>query len=88
VTRCVQTFCWKTLLLEGDSPCTSISIYSSVENRKNHILSFMWSAQSLDKNIIENMWKVIKSHVQKELSAINPRQNPIKSTLTIWSKVY
>jgi len=49
---------------------------------KNHILGFMWSAQSQDKNIIENMWKVINPHVQKELSAINSRQNLIKSTLT------
>jgi len=48
----------------------------------------MWSAQSLDKNIIKKMWKVIKSHVQKELSAINSRQNPNKSTPTTYSKVY
>jgi len=41
---------------------------------KNHILGFMCSAQSLDKNIIKNMWKVIKSHVQKELSATEPYQ--------------
>ena len=42
----------------------------------------MWSAQSLDKNIMENVWKVIKSHVQKKLSTINFRQDPIKSALT------
>jgi len=35
-----------------------------------------------------NMWKVIKSHVQKKLSAINTRQDPIKSALTTWSKVH
>jgi len=34
------------------------------------------------------MWKVIKSHVQKEMSAINSRQNRIKSALTTWSKVH
>jgi len=49
---------------------------------ENHILGFTWSAQSVDKNIIENIWKVIKSHMQKKLSAINSRQDPIKSAPT------
>ena len=57
-------------------------VFTHLRKIENHILSFTWSAESLDKNIIENMWKVVKSHVQKEMSAINSRQNHIKSVLT------
>jgi len=56
-------------------------VFTHLWKIENHILGFTWSAESLG-NIIENVWKVIKSHVQKELSAINSRQNLIKSTLT------
>ena len=59
-----------------------LSAFTHLRKIENHILGFMWSTQSLDKNIIENMWKVIKSHVQKKLSAINSRQDPIRSALT------
>jgi len=49
------------------------------------------SVQSLDINIIKNMWKIIKLHVQKELSAINSRQDssdvnkarPLKAKATV-----
>jgi len=34
------------------------------------------------------MWKVMKFHVQKEMSATNSRQDPIKSALTTQSKVH
>ncbi len=65
-----------------------LSVFTHLWKIENHILGFTLSAQSLDKNIIENMWKVIKSHVQKKLSAINSQQDPIKSALTTWSKVH
>ena len=59
-----------------------LSVFTHLWKIENHILGFTWSAQSLDKNIIKNMWKVIKSHVQKEMSALNSRQNRFKSALT------
>jgi len=62
------------------------SVFTHLWKTENHILGFTWSAQSLD--IVENMWKVIKYHVQKKMSAINSRQNPIKSALTTLSKVH
>ena len=73
MARCVQTFCWKALLL---------AVFTHLWKIESDISGFTWSAESLDKNIIENVWKVIKSHVQKELSAINSRQDHIKSALT------
>ena len=48
-----------------------LSVFTHLWKIENHILGFTWLAQSLDRNIIENMWKVIKSHMQKKLSAIN-----------------
>ena len=56
------------------------SVITHFWKTENHIFVLTWPA--LDMNIIENMWKVVKSRVQKELSAINSRQNPIKSALT------
>jgi len=71
------------ILLESTSFSRMIApVFTHLWKIENHILGFTWSAQSLDKNIIKNMWKVIKSHVQKKLSAINSRQDPIKSALT------
>jgi len=82
---------YANILLESTSFSTMIapvhlSVFThlcKIENKiENHILGYTWSAQSLDKNIIENMWKIIKSYVQQKLSAINSRQDPIKSALT------
>jgi len=42
----------------------------------------VWKAQSQDENIIKNMLRVIKSPVQKKLSATDSRQDPVKSALT------
>jgi len=75
------------ILLESTSFSRTIapvhlSVITHLWKIENHILGFTWSVQSQDKNIIENMWKVIKSHVQKKLSAIDSRKDPIKSALT------
>jgi len=59
-----------------------LAVFTHLWKTENHNLGFTWSAHSMYKNIIKNMWKVIKSHVQKELSAINSQQNLIKSALT------
>jgi len=46
-------------------------VFTHLWKIENHILGFTRSAELLDKNIINSVWKVIKSHAQKELSAIN-----------------
>jgi len=40
-----------------------------------------WPAQSPGVNIIENIWKVLKSHVQKEISSIETRDDLIECVL-------
>jgi len=65
-----------------------LSVFTHLWKIENQFLGFTWPAQPLDVNIIKNMWKVIKLYVQKEFSAINSRQDPIKSALTTWSKVH
>jgi len=45
-----------------------LSVFTHLWKIENHILGFKWSAQSLDKNIIENMWKVIKSRAEEIVS--------------------
>jgi len=50
------------------------SVFTHLWKTENHFLVLPWSVQSLDINIIENIWKIIKLNVQKELSAINSRQ--------------
>ena len=74
VQICGQVFA--NILLESTSFSRMIApvhllVFTHLRKIEDHILSFTWSAESLDKNIIENMWKVIKFHVQKEMSAIN-----------------
>jgi len=56
------------ILLESTSFSRMIApvhllVFTHLWKVENHILGFIWSAQSLDKNIIENMWKVIKFYV-------------------------
>jgi len=58
------------------------AVFTNLWKTGNHISSVTWPAQSLDINVIENVWKVIKLHVQKYLSAIKSRQDLAMSVLT------
>jgi len=48
---------------------------------EHHISSFLRPALLPDINIIENVWKVMKAHAQKDLSCIKPRQDLIEFVL-------
>jgi len=74
-------FAGKHFFQQDDSPCTSVNIYSSVENRKSHFGFYVVSTITRQK-YYQKYVEVIKSHVQKEMSTINSRQDPIKSALT------
>ena len=62
------------------------SLLTRLWKKEHHISSFTWPAQSPDINVIENVWKVIKVHVQKNLSHIKSRQDLIESVLKAWSR--
>ena len=68
--------------------CVCLFVRPSVCPQYNSRTIFTWSAQSPDINVIENVWMVIKVHVQKDLSHIKSRQDLIESVLKAWSKLH
>jgi len=84
MASCMQKFCWKAIHFPGDHR----SLLTRLWKKEHHISSFTWPAQSPDINVIENVLKVIKVHVQKDLSCIKSRQNLIESVLKAWSKLH
>jgi len=81
-------FAGKHFIFQDDNAPVHRSIFTHQWKSENGLSSVTWPAQSPDINIIENVWKVIKLHVQKDLSAIQSRQDLIKSVLSAWSKVH
>ena len=73
---------------QDDNAPVHRSLLTRLWKKERHISSFTWPAQSPDINVIENVWKVIKVHVQKDLSHIKSRQDLIESVLKAWSKLH
>ena len=81
-------FAEKHFIFQDDNTPVYRSVFAHRWKSENRISGVMWPAQSSDINIIENVWKVIKLHVQKDLSAIKSWKDIIKSVLSAWSKVH
>jgi len=70
---CMQKNCWKAIHFPGEHR----SLLTRLWKKEHYISSFTWPAQSPDINVIENVLKVIKVYVQKDLSCIKARQDLI-----------
>lgn len=83
-----KNFAGRQFIFQDDNAPVHRSLLTRLWKKEHHISSFTWPAQSPDINVIENVWKVIKVHVQKDLSHIKSRQDLIESVLKAWSKLH
>jgi len=63
-----KKFSGRQFIFQDDNAPVHRSLLTRLWKKEQHISSFAWPAQSADINVIKNVWKVIKVHVQKDLS--------------------
>jgi len=78
----------RQFIFQDDNAPVHRSLLICLWKKEHHISSFTRPAQSPDINVIENVWKVVKVHVQKDLSHIKSRKDLIESVLKAWSKLH
>jgi len=71
----------KRWFFQDDNAPVHRSLITRQWKTENSIPSITWPAQSPDINVIENTWKVIKCHVQQNISNIETRQDLIACVL-------
>jgi transposase len=69
---------------EDNVPC-HVSRRTSQWKTENDIPTLEWPPQSLDLNIIENVWKVIKTKVQRRIDDIRNAENLKTVVAEIWT---
>ena len=74
--------------LQDDNAPVHRSLLTRQWKTEQGISSISWPAQSPDINIIENIWKVLKCHVQKEISSIETRDDLIACVLNCWRRLH
>ena len=78
-------FSYKPLHIPGGQcPMPCVSEDKSVEN-ENDIPTLEWPPQSPDLNIIENVWKVIKTKVQRRIDDIRNAEDLKTVVAEIWT---
>jgi len=78
-------FVGKRWIFQDDNAPVHRSAFTQEWKEKNGIRNITWPAQSPDINIIENIWKVIKLHIQKEVSHIHTRNDLITVATKAWN---
>ena len=53
----------------------------------NNISAISWPAQSPDINIIENLWRTVKSKLVRRAHTIKSKQTLIDAVLDIWASI-
>jgi len=66
-----KNFAGKQFIFQDDNAPVHRLLLTRLWKKEHHISSFTWPAQSPVINVIENVWKVIKVHVQKDYHIIS-----------------
>ena len=66
-----------------------VHIRHTVENDKDHneVTSMEWPAQSLDLNIIENIWLYMKRELQKSAVDILTKNDLLREIKSVWRNI-
>jgi hypothetical protein len=80
----VRHFSNRTWIFQDNAPC-HVSLRANQWKEENGIHTLLWPPQSIDLNIIENVWKVLKIQVQKGLREIKNADDLRHVVLDIWT---
>lgn len=68
---------------DDNAPCHA-SRFTIQWKQQNEIPSMTWPSQSPDINIIENVWRTLKSQLQRRVHEVVNRDTLIRTVLDIW----
>ena len=82
-----KNFAEKMWILHEDNCPVHRSKQTNTWKERNNIHSLPWPSQSLDINIIENLWRKIKCSLEKRLDEITNRADLIRVVKDIRSNI-
>ena len=71
-------------IFQDDNETPHVSRYTMQWKQRNQIPTILWSVQSPEINIIENVWRKMKILLQRRVHNIQSRQDLIDNILDIW----